>query len=127
MVPVLAGGFAFALDQLAKEVAVRRGAQALVLNAGSRISTRHGVGSLLALWSLLVLAFALLVGRPPLAGELLALAGLGAALGGAAGNLVDRFRRGGVVDFISVGRWPAFNLADAAIVTGVVIALGALA
>jgi signal peptidase II len=46
-------------------------------------------------------------------------AGLGAALGGAAGNLIDRLRRGPIVDFIAVGYWPVFNLADAAIVLGI--------
>jgi signal peptidase II len=54
-----------------------------------------------------------------------AVAGVGLVLGGGAGNLVDRTARGGVVDFIAVGRWPTFNLADAAIVAGAVLALGA--
>jgi signal peptidase II len=40
-------------------------------------------------------------------------------LGGAAGNVADRVRRGAIVDFIAIGRWPPFNLADAAIVVGV--------
>lgn len=40
--------------------------------------------------------------------------------GGAAGNLVDRVVRGGVVDFIDVGFWPVFNLADCAIVLGAI-------
>lgn len=44
---------------------------------------------------------------------------IGAALGGAAGNIADRLRRGAIVDFIAIGRWPPFNLADAAIVAGV--------
>jgi signal peptidase II len=40
-------------------------------------------------------------------------------LGGALGNLADRAREGAVVDFIDPIAWPAFNLADAAIVAGV--------
>jgi signal peptidase II len=43
---------------------------------------------------------------------------LGAVLGGATGNLIDRLRHGAVVDFIDVGFWPVFNVADAAIVVG---------
>jgi signal peptidase II len=46
---------------------------------------------------------------------------LGLQLGGALGNLVDRITRGFVVDFIDIGFWPIFNLADLAIVLGVTI------
>lgn len=52
-------------------------------------------------------------------------AGLGAILGGALGNLLDRFVHGKVVDFIDVGftgwRWPTFNIADIAITCGGVL------
>jgi signal peptidase II len=44
--------------------------------------------------------------------------GLGLAAAGATGNLLDRLCRGGVLDFIQVGRWPIFNMADVAIVAG---------
>lgn len=36
-------------------------------------------------------------------------------LGGALGNLIDRWLRGFVIDFIDLKFWPAFNIADAAI------------
>ena len=48
---------------------------------------------------------------------------LGLILGGGLGNLVDRVLRdldGGVVDFLDFHVWPVFNLADSAIVVGVV-------
>ena len=45
---------------------------------------------------------------------------LGLMLGGAMGNLIDRVRLGHVVDFIDVGAWPVFNLADSAIVVGLI-------
>jgi signal peptidase II len=44
---------------------------------------------------------------------------VGMVLGGAAGNLIDRARFGAVIDFIDPLLWPAFNLADLAIVLGV--------
>jgi signal peptidase II len=49
---------------------------------------------------------------------------LGLVLGGALGNLADRLFRGhggAVVDFVRVGFWPTFNLADASIVCGAVL------
>lgn len=48
--------------------------------------------------------------------------GLGMALGGAAGNLLDLWRGRGIVDFIDLGWWPVFNLADAGIVVGLLLA-----
>ncbi|MFW6174998.1 MAG: signal peptidase II, partial [Chloroflexota bacterium] len=46
---------------------------------------------------------------------------LGLQVGGALGNVLDRFRHGYVVDFIDVGAWPVFNIADSAIVSGIAV------
>ena len=46
---------------------------------------------------------------------------LGLQLGGAFGNLVDRVRLGHVTDWVDVGPWPVFNVADASIVSGLII------
>ena len=52
---------------------------------------------------------------------------LGLLIGGALGNLVDRFAYGAVVDFVFLHagsfRWYVFNGADCAIVVGVVLLL----
>jgi signal peptidase II len=48
---------------------------------------------------------------------------VGLLLGGAVGNLIDRAREGAVTDFIDPVFWPAFNLADSAIVVGVLALL----
>lgn len=42
-------------------------------------------------------------------------------LGGAVGNLIDRLHQGYVTDFVSVGEFPVFNIADASISTGVAV------
>ena len=55
---------------------------------------------------------------------------LGAILAGSLGNLTDRVRLGYVTDFVSVGigdlRWPAFNVADPAVVIGILLLVGYL-
>jgi signal peptidase II len=44
-------------------------------------------------------------------------------IGGALGNLADRVRDGAVTDWIDLPLWPTFNLADLAIVLGVLLLL----
>ena len=41
-------------------------------------------------------------------------------LGGVIGNLIDRFLRGYVIDFINFNFWPAFNVADSALTVSVI-------
>lgn len=45
----------------------------------------------------------------------------GMLIGGAVGNLIDRFARGAVIDFIKLPHWPPFNFADMSITFGVII------
>lgn len=42
-------------------------------------------------------------------------------IGGALGNLIDRLSNGYVIDFISVWKWPNFNLADSLITIGILL------
>ena len=61
-------------------------------------------------------------------GERLSAISLALIIGGAVGNLIDRIAYGKVIDFIDVYwdaglHWPAFNVADSAIVVGVVLLL----
>jgi signal peptidase II len=63
---------------------------------------------------------------PALRLDWLFVAGLAAAVAGAASNLSDLIWRGAVVDFVSIGWWPVFNLADVAIVLGGTLAILAL-
>lgn len=124
-------------DQLTKIVVER----ALPLNASwaplpniapffrlTHVSNTGAAFGLFPTGSLLFAVVALVVGllilvynfRLP-AGNLLLRLALGLQLGGALGNLVDRLRLGHVTDFLDVGPWPVFNLADTAIVGGVLL------
>jgi signal peptidase II len=91
--------------------------------------------ALLAITAALV-GWIVVTARGPGAGRL-RLAGAGMIVGGALGNLFDRFFRDdglghrGVVDFIKVnfpwgGSWPSFNVADAAIAVGAALLLWSL-
>ncbi len=49
----------------------------------------------------------------------LALTAVSLIIGGAIGNLIDRLRLGYVIDFISIWKFPVFNVADTAITIGI--------
>jgi signal peptidase II len=87
-------------------------------------SSRRGL--MLALWLVELVLLVVMVELVPAFHGSWAHIALGAALGGAAGNLVDLRYRRGIIDFIDVGFWPVFNLADAAIVVGAIAAAAAL-
>jgi signal peptidase II len=93
---------------------------ALVPGWGVRlVSNRRASLSVVQAAAILVVILTVVVASEP--GALTAV-GLGMAIGGAAGNLLDRIRRGAVVDFVAAGRWPVFNLADAGMTIGLVVA-----
>ena len=46
---------------------------------------------------------------------------IGLQIGGAIGNLCDRLHQGWVTDFLDVGPWPVFNIADSSIVIGLIL------
>ena len=90
-------------------------------NSGSAFGLFRDQTALLIAASVVAIAFLVFFYRsysPPSA--LLRLA-IGLQLGGAVGNLADRVRTGYVVDFIDVGAWPIFNVADSSIVVGMAL------
>ncbi len=125
------------IDQLTKAWAVRELADGpvsvigetvqlrLSRNTGSAFSLFRGFTPLLALVAVVVVVFLLRAARTTT--DLPSFAALALVLGGSVGNLVDRvvrepgFLRGAVVDFVDVGSWPVFNVADAAITVGAVL------
>ncbi|TEU04846.1 MAG: signal peptidase II [Dehalococcoidia bacterium] len=76
---------------------------------------------LITLTAIVGVAAILVYSRYPQANRVIVRIALGLLLGGAVGNLIDRIRFGEVVDFIDVGAWPVFNVADSAVVVGVIL------
>ena len=58
--------------------------------------------------------------------NVISMAALGSILGGTVGNLIGRLTLGYVTDFIQVGTFPAFNVADASITAGASVFAGSL-
>ncbi len=125
------------LDQATKAFVISRFREGQATSLGSvairRTLNRRGCGgflqdggTLVAMWAAEIVVLAALVQFGPLLQGATAPVAIGAALGGASSNLFDRLWRGGVVDFIDLGFWPVFNVADVAIVAGVAIALACI-
>ena len=92
-----------------------------VENTGAAFGIFQGKSPILTSLALLVIAFLIVYFRRAIAQSLWLSIALGLQLGGALGNVVDRFRHGFVVDFINVPHWPTFNVADSAITVGVIM------
>jgi len=125
-------GVVFAADQAAKaaieanlvpgEKIELLGPLALTLthNSGVAFGLAGGGGVGLVLVGIVALAvIAYLFNRDATASG--AWVAVGLLAGGALGNLADRIRADEVTDYIDIGSWPAFNLADVAITCGVVL------
>ena len=130
---LLALSSVFAADQVSKAV-VRNSllvGQSVPYDGPVRITHTFNTGSAFGLFpdQTMFLVLASFVGI----GVLLAIYGtqafrawplrlsIGMQLGGAVGNLLDRLRMGHVTDFMDIGPWPIFNVADSAIVIGLFI------
>jgi signal peptidase II len=94
-----------------------------VLNRRGARASFIGWPMLVGMWAMLIAIAVLVLQQGIFGGGVLGPVGLAAAVGGATGNLLDRLRRGAVVDFIAIGPWPVFNVADAAIVSGLGLVL----
>ncbi len=123
-------------DRVTKEIAVRtladggrgRGVLRLVTSGRPRLARETSKRTLVAVWlAAVACALAGLTVSPSLRANPLVSVGVAVALAGAACNGADLLARGAVVDFIAIGWWPVFNLADAAIVAGAGVAALSLA
>ncbi len=95
-------------------------------NTGAAFGLFQGWGMLFAVMAVVVTVF-IVVYYPQIPQEenLMRIA-LAMQLGGALGNLIDRIRFGPVTDFIAIGGFPVFNVADASITVGVGVLILAL-
>ena len=113
----LAGG---PVDLIGDDIGFR-----LARNSGGAFSLFQGFTPLLAVVAGVVAYF--LVRTVRRTADTLLVVALSLVLGGALGNLIDRvfrspgFLRGAVVDFVHVGSFPTFNVADASITIGAVL------
>jgi signal peptidase II len=126
---MLTAAFVVAADQVSKVFVLARWPLAgatprsfvsiqCILNRRGTLAAFAGVPALAALWAAMIVLAALTLHYGLLGHDALGPIGIGAALGGATGNVLDRLYRGAVVDFVAIGPWPVFNLADAALVAG---------
>ena len=97
----------------------------LTRNGGSAFSRFQGVTPILAVGAIVVTIVLARVLRGTT--DRVLVVALTLVLGGALGNLADRifrapgFMRGHVVDFLAVGWWPVFNVADSCVSIGAVL------
>jgi signal peptidase II len=134
---VAAVGAIVAVDQLTKAWAVATLADGptqvfgdtvkleLARNSGSAFSRFQGYTPVLAILAIVITTLIARAVRH--ASDRWVIIGLVLVLGGALGNLTDRlarspgFLRGYVVDFVSVGWWPLFNVADSCVTIGAIV------
>lgn len=93
-----------------------------ITNPHATLRIGHPRITLPLLWLTALLCAALLYTRGGWFHTQPALLGLGLAFSGAAGNLLDLLRRESILDFIDLGWWPVFNVADVGIIAGLVLA-----
>ncbi|HVX29453.1 MAG TPA: signal peptidase II, partial [Nitrolancea sp.] len=92
-----------------------------VENSGAAFGLFQGKSPILTILAMVVIAFLIVYFRQAIARSLWLSIALGLQLGGALGNVIDRFRHGFVVDFVNVPKWWTFNVADSAITIGVIM------
>ncbi len=133
------GLLVLAADQLTKFAAARllsTGESRPLLGAYLSLTVQRNTGAafgmfpaattaLIALAAIIIIFIAVWGLQIAQSNRLLA-AGLAMALGGAAGNLIDRLRLGYVLDFLDLHFWPVFNVADIGITCGAALVVIAL-
>jgi len=114
-----------------------------ILNPGGAFGTKLGGNNLYTILSLIAIVLTFIFFFQTKKEQVLIRTGLALILGGAIGNLIDRFRFGQVVDFLDfdffnislpefkfgfinfsgfhLDRWPVFNIADSSVTCGAIL------
>jgi signal peptidase II len=92
-----------------------------IQNTGAAFGLFQDAGLFFAVVAIVVSAVIIVYSARLGAGQWAIRVALGMQLGGALGNLIDRLTFGPVTDFISIGNFAIFNIADASISTGVAL------
>ena len=114
---ILLAVMVFVLDQASKLFMMNFSPEQVIFNEGSAFGLLQGFRWLFVGVSVVVLMFLWTAVHWYSSVE------VGLLLGGVAGNMVDRLVFGRVTDFITIGWWPSFNLADGAISCAVILLL----
>ncbi len=128
-------GLVLAADRYSKAAVSERLCSGRVFSLGpclrlryvlTRFRTRgllHSPTLLVVIWTVAAAGLAIAAHSGMFFRSFAAQTGLAVALAGSASNLYDRLRHGVTVDFLDLGWWPTFNVADMALVAGIVVAL----
>jgi signal peptidase II len=92
-----------------------------IRNAGAAFGLGQGLGKFFVFAAFVAILLIVLYFRHLAAGSAFLRFALGLQLGGAVGNLIDRLTLGGVTDFVNLGWFPIFNVADSAITVGTIL------
>jgi signal peptidase II len=93
-----------------------------VANTGAAFGIFQGGGIVFTILALVVVGAIVYFNFTLPAGNVLIRVALGLMLGGAIGNnLIDRIRLGHVTDFVDIGPWYIFNVADLALTSGIIL------
>jgi signal peptidase II len=88
-------------------------------NTGAAFGIFQNGNTILKVLSSIIAVVVVIYSQQVPASQKLVRISMGLMLGGAIGNLIDRFTQGYVTDFISVGSFPVFNVADSCVTVGV--------
>ncbi len=124
-------GAVVALDQVSKALVVSSMQEGAATPGGWGVRLRHvanrrdqwqssrGLTRVAVTWMLVAIGTLVLA----MSASSITQLGLSLAIGGATGNAIDAVFRRRIIDFIDLRVWPVFNLADAAIVAGPMVAV----